>query len=204
MMTRYLSATIIAMMVTMTLFFIMQTMVLTERVTLITETPPYYVPIIERTKMLTPKEIDRRVPKPDEPRIEPPTMDIPKAGPGKVATPWDHFPGPQGPSAPGDIDGAAIMSGDMLPLVLVQPDYPRRALLNGVSGHVLVSLSVSAQGLVTDVRVLDATPSGWFESAARAAALKFRYKPRIIDGQAVAVEDVLYRFAFELEEDGKR
>jgi protein TonB len=40
-----------------------------------------------------------------------------------------------------------------------------------------------------------------FNSASSRAALKLKYKPKIVDGKAVAVDDVLHRFTFILAED---
>ena len=39
-----------------------------------------------------------------------------------------------------------------------------------------------------------------FNSAASRAALKLKYKPKIVDGKAVRVDDVPHKFTFILEE----
>jgi protein TonB len=39
-----------------------------------------------------------------------------------------------------------------------------------------------------------------FNSAASRAALKLKYKPKIVDGNAVRVDDVPHKFTFILEE----
>ena len=41
--------------------------------------------------------------------------------------------------------------------------------------------------------------SSLFEKASVDAALKFKYKPRVIDGQAVEVPGVRNKFTYELE-----
>jgi len=40
-----------------------------------------------------------------------------------------------------------------------------------------------------------------FNSAAKRASLKLKYKPKIVDGKAVRVDDVPHKFTFLLEED---
>ena len=43
-------------------------------------------------------------------------------------------------------------------------------------------------------------PCSIFNSAASRAALKLKYKPKIVDGNAVRVDDVPHKFTFILEE----
>ena len=40
-----------------------------------------------------------------------------------------------------------------------------------------------------------------FNSAAKRASLKLKYKPKIVDGKAVRVDNVPHKFTFLLEED---
>ncbi|MEC7960552.1 MAG: energy transducer TonB, partial [Pseudomonadota bacterium] len=43
------------------------------------------------------------------------------------------------------------------------------------------------------------SPKGIFERASLKAALKFKYKPRVVDGQAIEVAGVQNKFTYELE-----
>lgn len=116
-----------------------------------------------------------------------------------------------------DIDvgggGFGISDGEYLPIVKVQPIYPRRALSRGMSGWVIVEFTVTAQGTVRGpfvVRNCAAVanlrnpedcidhPGSIFDSAALKAALKFKYKPKVIDGVAVDTAGVLNKISFEL------
>ena len=58
---------------------------------------------------------------------------------------------------------------------------------------------VTASGSVRDPVVVDARPPGVFDRAATAASLKFRYKPRVLNGQPVDVRGVRNLILFELE-----
>jgi protein TonB len=44
-------------------------------------------------------------------------------------------------------------------------------------------------------------PCTLFNSASARAALKLKYKPKIVDGKATSVEGVLHRFTFIMAED---
>ncbi len=88
---------------------------------------------------------------------------------------------------------------DYMPLVKVAPIYPRRAAARGLAGWVLVRFTVTSAGSVKDVEVLESTDP-IFERAAAQAALKFKYKPRIVDGEPVEVTGVLHYIRFDVEE----
>ena len=90
--------------------------------------------------------------------------------------------------------------GEYLPLAIVQPVYPRRAITRNIEGHVIVELTVTKIGTTKDIRIVEAVPIGIFDKAALAAAAKFKYKPRVIDGQPIEVPGVQYKLTFELED----
>jgi protein TonB len=47
---------------------------------------------------------------------------------------------------------------------------------------------------------VDCQPSGVFERASVKAAEKFKYKPRVVDGEAIEVAGVQNKFTYELEQ----
>ena len=112
--------------------------------------------------------------------------------------------------------GFGISDGDYLPIVKVQPQYPRRALSRGMTGWVIVEFTVTDQGSVKDAFVVENcgwiknarkegecldNPNSVFDSAATKAALKFKYKPKVIDGEPVATAGVQNKITFELIND---
>ncbi|MEC9318496.1 MAG: energy transducer TonB, partial [Pseudomonadota bacterium] len=104
-------------------------------------------------------------------------------------------------SASADIgNGASLQAsdGEYLPIVKVQATYPRRALQRGIEGYVVVEFTVTKQGSVKNPVVVEAEPQGIFEDSAMEAVLKFKYKPRVIDGEPVEVEGVRNRMTFEM------
>lgn len=94
-----------------------------------------------------------------------------------------------------------VGEGDYLPIVKVAPIYPQRALLRGIEGYCVVQYMVTRQGTIRDPFVIeDQCTNSMFHRPSLQAALKFKYKPRVIDGQAVEVPGVLNKFTYVIEE----
>ena len=72
--------------------------------------------------------------------------------------------------------------GAYVPIFQIPPQYPRRAAERGIEGCVVVEYTVTTMGTVRDPEVIAANPSGIFNSSAKRAALKYKYKPMIRDG----------------------
>ncbi len=149
------------------------------------------VPIV--TKTLKPKP----PPPPDEP---PPDMPKPS---------FDNLDGGAGveisavsPDLNLDIGGTGGFNsdGEYLPIVKVAPIYPRRAQTRGIEGYVLLEFVVTRTGAVRDPVVIESQPSGIFDRAALNAALKFKYKPKVVNGEPIDVAGVRNRITFELQD----
>ena len=98
--------------------------------------------------------------------------------------------------------GLSAGDGEYLPIVKVAAVYPRRAQTRGIEGSCIVTYTVTTTGAIRDPYVeneSDCTPKGIFERASIKAALKFKYKPRVVDGQAIEVAGVRNKFTYELE-----
>ncbi len=94
--------------------------------------------------------------------------------------------------------GFGVSDGEYLPIVKVAPIYPARAASRGLEGYVILEFTVTRAGTVRDVFVVEST-SSIFERAATTAAYKFKYKPRVIDGEPVEVPGVRNKITFVLE-----
>lgn len=77
--------------------------------------------------------------------------------------------------------------------------YPLAAAKNDIEGWVLTEFTVSANGSVKDVVVIESHPATIFDEAAKEMAHQFTFKPRIENGEAVEVIGVRTKFHFELE-----
>ena len=97
----------------------------------------------------------------------------------------------------------------------IAPIYPRRAQERGTMGYALVEFTITETGSVEDASALEGycsnsnpsdpatefRPCTMFNSASARAALKLKYKPKIVDGRAVPVSGVLHRFTYILDEE---
>ena len=95
--------------------------------------------------------------------------------------------------------GMSSGDGEYLPIVKVAPIYPRRAQTRGISGYCIVEYTVTKTGSIRDPQPVDCQPSGIFERASVKAAEKFKYKPRVVDGEPIEVAGVQNKFTYELE-----
>jgi protein TonB len=142
----------------------------------------------------------KKPPPPDAPPPQPPTpkLDSLDASAEKIAI--------QAAPVQTDIEmsggfSLGVGEGDYLPIVKVAPIYPQRALSRGIEGYCVVQYTVTRQGTIRDPFVVeDQCTSSLFHRASVNAALKFKYKPRVIDGQAVEVPGVQNKFTYEITE----
>lgn len=193
---RMTAAMLLGTAVTAVLILLMQALIDSEG-----EAPPdqppgatlSYLRLIEETP---PPTTDRRPEKPPKPWV-PPTV-TPAVGP---ATPGGqvgmelHPPTIRG-------DGRPVLDeyvdGEALAVVKVRPVYPTRAQQREIEGYVLVEFTIDELGRVVDVRVIEAEPRGVFDRAALEAVERFRYKPRVVNGQPIPVTGVKHLLTFEL------
>ncbi|MCX7544094.1 energy transducer TonB [Marinicella gelatinilytica] len=75
--------------------------------------------------------------------------------------------------------------GGVIPIVRIAPQYPRKALMAKIEGWVKVKFTISPSGTVTNPEVVDAKPRRIFDREAIRAILKFKFKPKIVNGQGV-------------------
>lgn len=114
-----------------------------------------------------------------------------KAGAGKAAETASKVPAPQAASEP------AFDVKNYLPVSKQAPDYPARAMDQGLQGDCTVSYSVNTQGRVENPQA-EADCHPLFIRPAISAAKNFHYQPRIVNGQAVAVLKVRNTFQFRI------
>lgn len=93
---------------------------------------------------------------------------------------------------------AEAASRQYLPIAKEAPAYPQRALDRNIEGECTVSYTVTPNGRVENPQVLDDCHP-LFRSPSLAAAKRFRYQPKVINGQAVAVRDVKNTFSYRIQ-----
>lgn len=200
--TRYGSSILIGGLITFGLFYVMQLLIFTGEKAIVDKAAGYRVEIGAVQREAEVRTKDRKPEKPEEPQAPPEAPDVPKVDTSKPNAEALNmvFDGNFKPTVDSSGIGVGAPSdGDYLPIVRVQPVYPRRAAERGIQGYAIVELTVTAAGTTSDIRVVEAQPEGIFDSAAIKAAEKFKYKPKVVDGVGVPVSGVLYKFTFELE-----
>ena len=85
-----------------------------------------------------------------------------------------------------------------MPIVRVNPVYPQRAAQRGIEGWVELRFTISKTGSVKDVVVVKARPRGIFDQAAINAVRKYKYNPKVVNGEAVERPGIDLRLEFEL------
>jgi protein TonB len=198
---RYAFSVVIGTVVTLSLLFVMHLLIASGKTALTKPRDRAKLEFVrvKRNENLNVEDFTpEKPPKPPETPPETPPQDMDNMDPNapsiNVAPPTVAQNADIG--GPG---GMNIAEGDYLPIVRVAPVYPARALSRGLEGHVDLSFTVTTAGTVRDPVILFST-SSLFERAATRAVLKFKYKPRVVDGVPVDVPGVKTRITFQIED----
>jgi protein TonB len=188
-------AAMVAVGVTFGLFLIMQKMISSggdERTGLDPIAAIHFGPV-EIPDEITSKS--RRKPiKPPPPKDppQPPKMQVSKMDPQVPDMPRVNLPALDLPLVGGEgmfignfqqVDATA--EGDIIPVVVIRPMYPREAAISGIQGWVKIEFTITEIGTVKNPRVIDARPPRIFNREAIRAILKWKFKPRVVEGVAV-------------------
>ena len=142
----------------------------------------------------------KKPPPPDSPPPQPPTPQLENLNPNAEKIAISAVPVETDIEMSGGFS-LGIGEGDYLPIVKVAPIYPQRALSRGIEGYCVVQYTVTRNGTIRDPVIVESMcTSSLFQNASLQASLKFKYKPRVIDGQAVEVPGVQNKFTYEIQE----
>ena len=79
---------------------------------------------------------------------------------------------------------------EAIPLIRTSPLYPPRALSRKIEGKVKVLFTITKEGTVINPKVIQATPEKTFNRAALRAIRKWKFKKKLVDGEAVSWQSV--------------
>lgn len=140
-------------------------------------------------------------PKMTQPDVQQPQMDMPKiditlniAGQPYLG---DFSAEPAPAPSPTPVQGPQ-MDDEVVPLVRIPPNYPRVAQRRGIEGVVTVVFTITRDGRVKDPEVVSASPENVFDNAAKTAILKWKFKPKVVDGEPVerrATQEIEFKLA---------
>jgi len=199
---RYLIGFVLSVIVTLALLWSMQALIAGGK-NVLTDAPRGNVLdfiCLKKEQQLVKKE--RKPQKPAKPKEPPPPMTQPKmqqSNPNVNAVSTSFSASIE---ADMSLSGGLSLGsgdGDYLPIVKVAPIYPRRAQSRGIEGYAIVEFTVTTNGSVQNPVVVESNPEGVFDRAAMDAALKFKYKPRVVDGVAMAVSGVRNKISFQID-----
>lgn len=100
----------------------------------------------------------------------------------------------------GEIPVFSASEGQATPMVRFDPNYPMEALRDGIEGWVKLVFDIDPSGKVENVRVLESNPARIFDREARRALLRWKYKPQIRNGQAMAQSNQVVLLSFNLNQ----
>ena len=200
---RLLTGIILATAVTLSLFWLMQYLIETADRTLNDDGAGNLVDFVrvkrdENVNLRQSKP--KKPPPPEAPPPQPPTPKLDNANPNAEKISISAVPVETDIEMTGGFS-LGVGEGDYLPIVKVAPIYPNRALTRGIEGFCVVQYTVTRQGTTKDPVVIESQcTSSLFHRASLNASMKFKYKPRIMDGEAVEVPGVQNKFTYEITE----
>lgn len=198
---RYFLALAVGCFAALSLLWVMQFLIATGKAAITEAVDARFIDFVrvKREETIEQKEDKpERPPEPDEMPPEIPQQDMDTSDYDSVMA-----VAPVDPGIGGDIDSElgdfSVAEGDYLPIVKVAPMYPRRAQSRGLEGYCDLDFTVTSMGTTTDVSVVFCS-SSLFERASVQALLKFKYKPRVVNGTAIAVPGLRHRITFQIED----
>jgi protein TonB len=201
---RMIIGLLFGVVVTAALLWVMQYMIETANRELNESTSSNLVDFVrlKRDETIHRRELKpRKPPPPNTPPPQPQTPQLDSLNPNAEKIAISAAPVETDIEMSGGGFSLGVGEGDYLPIVKVAPIYPQRALSRGIEGYCVVQYTVTRQGTIRDPLVIqDQCTNSLFERPSLQAALKFKYKPRVIDGQAVEVTGVRNKFTYEIEE----
>lgn len=193
---------LLALMINVLLFAMMQQMVAGRRVELSDMAGAQIIDFIrapDRLDTASQKRLRKKPPEPPQPPEQFPKQVLQQMAALKKPLP---MPLPRlkidAPHATIDSDGpylggisseapGFIMAHDLIAVLRRSPPYPRLLKRRGIEGYVLVEFTVTEQGLVQDPVIIESRPHEDFGQSVRKTVRYWKFQPYRLDGKPVAV-----------------
>lgn len=195
-MVRLISSLVIGVIVALALFLLMHALISGTGSVDASRDDGQIVDFVRVERESEARRKERQVPKEPPPPDKPPpppkleVSDQQKPPPQRLNMITPNIDSPlgtgTGPYLGGYQQGQQAAEGDAIPIFQIRPQFPREALLEGISGWVRMEFTITPTGTVEDVKVVESEPRRLFDRNAVRALLKWKFKPRVIDGQAVS------------------
>lgn len=205
---RFAPALLIAILVNVALFFLMQMMIdQSSRGALVTS-DVLTIDYVRSKDDHIETERQRRPPPPKPKAPEPPKVErLVSQAPAETARippvpPMNLSPTPDLGGGPflGELGAPSwINAGELTALVRIPPEYPAHARMRRIQGYVDVEFVVDTNGRVRDATVIDAQPPGVFDRAALNSIVHWKFEPKERNGVPI---EVIARQRIEFELSG--
>jgi periplasmic protein TonB len=86
-----------------------------------------------------------------------------------------------------------------VPQVRIDPDYPPQAKDRGIEGWVTFKFTVTKEGRVKDVVIVDSKPRGMWDRETIRAVNNWRYQPALKDGKPIETAGMMVTYRYELD-----
>jgi protein TonB len=122
------------------------------------------------------------------PKEAPKAVEAPLAVQTTPAPPAKPAPPPKPAGSPNGAAGGSdepVFDSALQAISKPDPKYPPRALRSGTEGVVTIEFIVTPEGRVRDPKIISAKPPGIFDDAAKEGVLRWKFKPKIVDGKSI-------------------
>ncbi len=208
-MSRLLPALSLGLLVSLSLFWLMQFMIMNNQQGFKKTNNLKMVEFVRLKRETQLQTKDRKIPDKPPPKKQPPppTMQVAQTSISQQKIPALAMPNLDLPLQTSRFSGPVIgglqmgkgkISTNLIPLVRIPPRYPMRAQSRRIEGWVKVEFTITETGTVKNAKVVESQPSTVFDRAALKAIARWKFKPKSIDGAAIeqrAVQILQFKLA---------
>lgn len=191
---RYLVSLVLGVVVGVLLFALMNQLISGSDRGQVTAQDVSFVDFVRVKRDEQTRTKERQVPeKPEPPKKPPPPEMATQAQDTRPTPPQLNINMPNigasfagtGPYLGSPFGGMNTGDGEVIPIVQIEPTYPREALIECIGGVVNLQFTILEDGSVEAPRVVSADPPRIFDRSALRAILRWKFKPRVVDGRPV-------------------
>ncbi len=193
-MIRQAGALFLGLIISLTLFWLMQSMIMNNQSGLIQTENLQMIEFVRLKKDSKIQTRDRKIPEKPKPQKKPPPpqMQTVQSRVSKDIIPDMDMPNLDIPLQTSRFSGSLVggvqmgvgkISTNVIPLVRIPPRYPMRASRRRIEGWVKVEFTITETGTVKNAIVVESQPGDIFNNSALDALRKWKFKPKVIDGE---------------------
>ncbi|MEW6984262.1 energy transducer TonB [Colwelliaceae bacterium 6471] len=200
-MKKFIATLSLAGATTFALFAFMAFLISNDQVGIVETAPPVVIDIFQTPEQPKPEVYVRKI---FEPPVPPKPMPRTKMVADDIEANTDFTYKPTGLTIEGQNTDLGKLSNapdnDARPIVRVNPKYPIDAARNGTEGWVVLAFDINAIGEVININILDSQPKRVFDSAAKQALRKWKYRAKSVNGKQVAQKNFTVQLDFNMNQ----